>query len=71
MPIKLAYALSIHKSQGTTLDAIEVDASSNIFAAGQLYTALSRAKNLNSIRLINLDEYSFICNKAVREFYCV
>jgi ATP-dependent DNA helicase PIF1 len=69
MPIKLAYALSIHKSQGATLDAIEIDASVNIFAPGQLYTALSRARSLASIKLINLDEYSFLCNKAVKEFY--
>jgi ATP-dependent DNA helicase PIF1 len=69
MPIKLAYALSIHKSQGATLDAIEIDASVNIFAPGQLYTALSRSRSLDSIKLINLDEYSFLCNKAVKEFY--
>lgn len=69
MPIKLAYAMSIHKSQGATLDAIEVDGSSFIFAPGQLYTALSRARSLNSIRLMNLDKYSFICHKDVKEFY--
>jgi ATP-dependent DNA helicase PIF1 len=69
MPIKLAYALSIHKSQGATLDAIEIDGSSNIFAAGQLYTALSRARCLSSIRLLNLDKDSFICDKIVKTFY--
>lgn len=69
MPLKMAYALSIHKSQGATLDAIEVDGSTFIFAPGQLYTALSRARNLNSIRLLNLDRGSVICNKNVKEFY--
>lgn len=69
MPIKLAYALSIHKSQGTTLEAIEVDGSTYIFASGQLYTALSRAKNLSSIRLLNLDKDSFMCNKEVKNLY--
>ncbi len=69
MPIKLAYAISIHKSQGSTLDSVEVDGSSFIFAPGQLYTALSRAKNMSSIRLLNLDKYSFICYKSVKEFY--
>lgn len=69
MPIRLAYALSIHKSQGATLDAVEVDGSSNIFAPGQLYTALSRCKSLQSIRVVNLDAQSFICNKHVKEFY--
>lgn len=71
MPIRLAYAISIHKSQGATLDAVEIDASTNIFAAGQLYTAMSRARNLNSIKLLNFDHYSFICNPTVKEFYCV
>ena len=69
MPIKLAYALSIHKSQGATLDAVEIDGSTFIFAPGQLYTALSRARNLNSIKLINLDKDSFICHRDVKEFY--
>jgi ATP-dependent DNA helicase PIF1 len=69
MPIKLAYAMSIHKSQGATLDAIEVDGSTYIFAPGQLYTALSRAKSLHSIRLLNLDKDSFMCHESVRKFY--
>jgi ATP-dependent DNA helicase PIF1 len=69
MPIKLAYAMSIHKSQGATLDAIEVDGSTFIFAPGQLYTALSRAKNLASIKLLNLDKDSFMCHQSVKEFY--
>jgi ATP-dependent DNA helicase PIF1 len=38
MPLKLAYALTIHKSQGMTLDAIEIDIGNDIFAAGQAYT---------------------------------
>ena len=69
MPIKLAYAISIHKSQGATLDAIEVDGGSCIFAPGQLYTALSRAKNLQSIKILDIDKQSFICHKNVKQFY--
>jgi ATP-dependent DNA helicase PIF1 len=69
MPIKLAYAMSIHKSQGATLDTIEVDGSTFIFAPGQLYTALSRAKNLACIKLLNLDKDSFMCHQSVKEFY--
>jgi ATP-dependent exoDNAse (exonuclease V) alpha subunit len=69
MPLKLAYAISIHKSQGATLDAVEVDASSLIFAQGQLYTALSRARSLNNIKLINFDKDSIMCNAYVKEFY--
>lgn len=69
MPIILAYALSIHKCQGSTLDAVEIDASSNNFASGQLYTALSRTRSLDNIKLINLDKKAFIVNNDVLEFY--
>lgn len=69
MPIKLSYALSIHKSQGATLDAIEVDGSTSIFASGQLYTALSRARDMSSIRLMNFDKSSIMCNQIVKDFY--
>ena len=69
MPIKLAYAMSIHKSQGSTLDCIEVDGSSFIFAPGQLYTALSRGKKLSYIKIMNLERESFICHNDVKSFY--
>ena len=69
MPIILAYALSIHKCQGSTLDAVEIDASSNNFASGQLYTALSRTRSLDNIKLINLDKKAFIVNNDVLKFY--
>jgi ATP-dependent exoDNAse (exonuclease V) alpha subunit len=69
IPLKLAYALSIHKSQGMTLDAIEIDIGSKIFAAGQAYTALSRAKNLESIKIKNISKNSFIINPNVLKFY--
>lgn len=52
-PIKLAYAFTIHKSQGQTYDEIVLDLSSHIFAPGQLYVALSRVKHLPDCILRN------------------
>ena len=50
-PVKLAWAITIHKSQGLTFDRIVVDLGSGAFVNGQLYTALSRCKKLNGITL--------------------
>jgi ATP-dependent DNA helicase PIF1 len=69
MPLKLAYALTIHRSQGSTLDAIEIDIGTNIFAAGQAYTALSRAKDLKSIKIKAVAKNSFIVRDEVIEMY--
>jgi len=69
IPIKLAYALTIHRSQGATLDAIEIDIGDKIFAAGQAYTALSRAKDLKSIKIKDVSKESFITRKSVIKFY--
>jgi hypothetical protein len=69
MPLKLAYALSIHRSQGSTLDAIEIDIGTNIFAAGQAYTALSRAKDLKSVKIKAVSKNSFIVRPEVIEMY--
>lgn len=69
MPIKVAYAISIHKSQGATLDAIEIDLGKNIFADGQAYVALSRAKELKNIKITNLSKSSFTIDKRVLEHF--
>lgn len=69
MPIRTCYALSIHKSQGMTIDALEIDLGPNIFACGQSYTALSRAKNMTSIKIIDVCKASFKTDGRVKEFY--
>ena len=69
MPLTHAYAITVHKSQGSTLDYIEIDASDNNFAPGQLYTALSRAKNMKNIKLVNISQDALIINKDVLKFY--
>lgn len=69
MPVRLAYALSIHKSQGCSLDAVELDLGDSIFADGQAYTALSRAMSLDAIRVTAINPRSFKTNADVMEFY--
>ena len=59
-PLKLGYAFTIHKSQGQTFDTMLLDLKSNIFASGQLYVALSRARKLDGLYLTDPIAYSDI-----------
>ena len=69
IPLKLAYAISIHKSQGSSIDCLELDLGNDIFVSGQTYTALSRATNIKNIRIINIEKNSFFVNKNIIDFY--
>jgi len=69
MPIKLAWAITIHSAQGMTIDALEVDLGRDIFASGQAYTGLSRATSLASVRVISVRPNSFITNPIVKKLH--
>jgi ATP-dependent exoDNAse (exonuclease V) alpha subunit len=51
VPLQLAWAVTIHKSQGLTFEHVEINLNKGAFAAGQLYVALSRCKTLDGISL--------------------
>jgi ATP-dependent DNA helicase PIF1 len=69
LPLILAWALTIHKSQGATLDIAEIDAGSGIFECGQTYVALSRVKSLEGLYLTSFDASKIKVNRKVQEFY--
>jgi hypothetical protein len=69
IPLILAWALTIHKSQGATMDAAEIDVGSGIFECGQTYVALSRVKSLDGLYLTSFDAQRIRVNKKVREYY--
>lgn len=68
-PLKLAYALTIHKSQGLSIDSLEIDLN-GCFAAGQAYVALSRATSFDTMRVLNFKKHCVITNPVVKQFYC-
>jgi len=69
LPLTLSWAMSIHKSQGATIDLLEVDLGDSIFACGQAYVALSRAKNSDTVRITNFNPRSVKVSKSVLQFY--
>ena len=64
-PLLLAYAITIHKSEGLTLNAALAHLDRSIFAPGQAYVALSRVRSLDNLYLYSLDPEVITCDPAV------
>ena len=69
IPLMLAWAITIHKTQGATLDMAEIDVGSSVFEYGQTYVALSRIKTLEGLYIDNFDPSKIKSNKKVSDFY--
>ena len=68
IPLILAWALSIHKAQGQTLERVKVDLG-KVFEKGQAYVALSRATCQNGLQVLRFDPNKVMAHEKVRDFY--
>lgn len=66
VPLRLAWAITVHKSQGMSLDAAEIDLS-KAFVPGMGYVALSRLRGLYGLKLLGLNEMALKINQEVAE----
>jgi ATP-dependent DNA helicase PIF1 len=68
VPLILAWALSIHKAQGQTLERVKVDLG-KVFEKGQAYVALSRATSMKGLQIVNFAASKVMAHEKVRQFY--
>lgn len=69
VPLMYAWAITIHKAQGATLDEAEIDVGGDVFECGQTYVALSRLRSLSGLYLTSLDVGKIKLNKKVVDYY--
>ena len=69
MPLKLAWATTVHKSQGQSLDLVKATIDHTVFADGQAYVAISRARTLEGLSLKAFQPEAIRASQKVREFY--
>jgi ATP-dependent DNA helicase PIF1 len=64
----LSWAITIHKSQGQTIERLKVNLG-RVFEKGQAYVALSRARSLNSLQVNGFTKNKVFVNEKVKKFY--
>jgi ATP-dependent DNA helicase PIF1 len=69
IPLRLAYALTIHKAQGASLDSALIDVGPSTFECGQAYVALSRVRSLDSLFIYEIAQRAFRAHPLVKRFY--
>lgn len=69
IPLRLAYAITIHKAQGASLDSALVDVGPSTFEYGQAYVALSRVRSLEALYIYEIHPKAFKAHPTVKAFY--
>ncbi|RKY36644.1 MAG: AAA family ATPase, partial [Candidatus Omnitrophota bacterium] len=69
-PLKLAWAITVHKSQGKTFERVIIDTSGGVFACGQMYVALSRCRTLEGILFTRpLQKKHIFTDQRIEKFF--
>lgn len=69
LPLIHAWSITIHKSQGMSIDCLITDIGSSIFECGQIYVALSRVKNIKYLSIKKIDYSKIKINNKILNFY--
>lgn len=69
LPLIHAWAMTIHKSQGASIDCAEIDIGNSVFECGQTYVALSRIRSLEGVHIKSYNEKKIRANPLVVDFY--